>query len=332
MRTAKRSNYIFLSLSLFALSTLSSEAYAAAQAAGQIILVKGEVFILSAKDKSVVADPSGKRGRSTQKGSSFFEGETIQTKEGARVKLSFVEGGNEVVLGSSTSLVVERAGGAKPGTELTLKQGAARASVNRKYSGEGGDIFEVKTPNSVAGVRGTVFNVNYDAKRNSTQVFTERGSVAVSKLGASAPPTLVTAGMFSEVQKSAAPTQPQAAPQKMIDSVVPQDDSSVEKGSSPAAGTESKKDEGPSVALAPQPADSSSKATETGRAPASSESKSAPKTIGNSVVASAAPSIATQPFDMVAKQAESMRRSAEEQLRQQRLVEGNLTEIRVPIK
>ncbi|MEO5666620.1 MAG: hypothetical protein ABIR96_01040, partial [Bdellovibrionota bacterium] len=67
--------------------------------AGKIMLVKGDVFILGAKDKSVVADPLGKRGRNTQKGSSFFEGETVQTKDGARVKLLFVEGGNEIVLG-----------------------------------------------------------------------------------------------------------------------------------------------------------------------------------------------------------------------------------------
>jgi hypothetical protein len=340
--------------------------------AGKIVLVKGDVFILSAIDKSVVADPSGKRGRSTQKGSAFFEGETIQTKDGARVKLLFFEGGNEVVLGSSTSLVVERAGASKSGTELSLNQGTVRSSVNRKYSGEGGDIFEVKTPNSVAGVRGTVFNVAYDSKKNTTQVFTERGSVAVTNVaaGAKGKPILVNAGMFSEVKKSETPSAPAAAPADLIESMSPEskEESSSSSSSSssnssseaapasevgesaksasneeskPAAAAaapvaEVKKDEGPAVALAPQPADSTSKSSNRAPASAGPEVPVAPKTMtagaGNAAATAAAMNPATRPMDMVNRSSDALRKTAESALREKNLIEGNLSEINFKVQ
>jgi len=338
--------------------------------AGKIVLVKGDVFILSAKDKSVVADPSGKRGRSTQKGSAFFEGETIQTKDGARVKLLFVEGGNEVVLGSSTSLVVERAGASKSGTELSLNQGTVRSSVNRKYSGQGGDIFEVKTPNSVAGVRGTVFNVAYDSKKNTTQVFTERGSVAVTNVaaGAKGKPILVNAGMFSEVKKSETPSAPAAAPADLMESMSPESkeepaaasssDSSSNSEAAPASAAgetasnaapsedskpaaaapvaEVKKEEGPAVALAPQPADSTSKSDSRAPASAGPAAPVAPKTMtagaGNAATGPAAMNPATRPMDMVNKSSDSLRKTAESAIREKNLIEGNLSEINFKVQ
>ncbi len=386
MRRAGRFQDTLFKWGFAALLTLApSLASASGKIAGEIALVKGEVFILSAKDKSVVADPTGKRGRSTQKGSPFFEGETIQTKDTARVKLIFKEGGNEVVLGPNTSLIIERAGATKPGTELSLKQGAVRSSVNKKYSGDDGDVFEVKTPNSVAGVRGTVVNVAYDNKKNTTQVFTERGLVAVTNVaaGLNKNPVVVGAGMFSEVSKTETPSPPKAAPPQMLDAVVPEvsedsaasGKSSGSSGSAPTEGggeatstasgssdsknseskpvaenkpenkseskaeakaeakTESKKSEGPAVALAPQPADSTSKPANDTRAPASTAgtaAPAAPQTIG---AAAPAPVATTKmPFELINRQTESMRRAAEEQLRQQRLIEGNLSEVRFAIQ
>jgi hypothetical protein len=323
-----------MTFGLFALIASAPALAWAATEAGKIVLVKGDVFILDAKNKSVVADPTGKRGRSTQKGSPFFEGETIQTKDGARVKLLFNEGGNEIVLGSGTSLVIERAGAKQPGTELNLKQGTVRSSVNKKYSGEGGDIFEVKTPNSVAGVRGTIFNVAYDNKKNMTQVLTERGSVAVSSLtsGANAKPIMVNAGMFSEVKKGETPTPAQTAPAHLLESISPESETNQNASSSgdapknSATPGETKKDDAPTVALAPQPADSTSSSG--ARAPASAESAApvAPKTISSGSLSPIAAST-TSPLDIVNRSGESLRKAAEEQLRQQRLIEGNQSEI-----
>ncbi|MEO5666816.1 MAG: FecR family protein, partial [Bdellovibrionota bacterium] len=263
---------------------------------------------------------------------------------------------NEIVLGSNTSLVIERAGATKPGTELSLRQGTVRSSVNRKYSGKDGDIFEVKTPNGVAGVRGTIFNVAYDSKKNMTQVFTERGAVAVTNLaaGPTAKPTMVKAGMFSEVSKTSEPTPAVVAPAQIIESVSPQandeskdgDSSKSKKSDSSAASgsdgksdakTEVKKDDGPAVALAPQPADSTA-SSDGGRAPASaapSAAPEAPKTMtsgGSAAAASQSGAAAIKPMDIINNQTASLRKASEEQLRQQRLIEGNLSEVNLTIK
>jgi hypothetical protein len=240
-----------------------------------------------------------------------------------------------------------------------------RSSVNRKYSGQDGDIFEVKTPNSVAGVRGTVFNVAYDSKKNTTQVFTERGSVAVVNVaaGAKGKPILVNAGMFSEVKKSDTPSAPAAAPATMTESMSPESkeepsssnsDSSSNSSSTseaapasevgesaksasseeskPAAAApvaEVKKDEGPAVALAPQPADSTSQSNNRAPASAGPEAPVAPKTMtaGAGNANAAAVGTATRPMDMVNRASDSLRRTTESALRDKNLLEGNLSEI-----
>jgi hypothetical protein len=172
----------------------TQSASASSQVAGKIVLSKGGVLVLDAKNK-VVADPEGKRGRSTKAGSEFFVGETIQTKEDGRVKLQFIEGNNEVVLGTATSLLVERAGGASKGTSLNLARGEVRSNVKTKYSGSGSEVFEVKSANAVAGVRGTIFTTVL--QKGNLIMGVQKGSVALTALtsnGERGPPVMVQAG------------------------------------------------------------------------------------------------------------------------------------------
>jgi hypothetical protein len=193
---------------------------------GEILLVKGEVFILD-KNSKVIADPQGKRGRSTAAGQPFFVGETVQTKTGARVKLKFIEGGNEVVLGSDTSLLIERASteGGKKGTTLNLAKGEVRSDVKTKYSGQGGDTYEVKTNNAVAGVRGTSFLTALNPKTGVLKVATLTGMVAVSgvdsKTGAVKAPVMVAPGMMtvSEPGKPVESPKPTATDPAMTSTV-----------------------------------------------------------------------------------------------------------------
>lgn len=180
--------------------------------AGDIVLVKGEVLIMNSKSQ-VVADPEGKRGRSTKVGQPFFVGERIVTKATGRIKLKFKEGGNEVVLGADTSLLIERAGtsAANKGTSLNLAKGEVRASVNPdlKYSGSGKDVFEVKTPNAVAGVRGTVFMTRF--RGQSTEVATERGAVFVGAPGRpSSEGVMVRRGLFTALGGNGGGARPSA--------------------------------------------------------------------------------------------------------------------------
>jgi hypothetical protein len=174
--------------------------------AGSIELVRGEVLIVDAKGK-VVADTSGKRSRKVEVGSDFFVGETFQTKADGRVKLRFLEGNNEVVLGTNTTLLVSRAGdnsGAK-GTDLALARGQVRSSVNTKYSGQGSESFNIKTPNAVAGVRGTRFDVHFT--NNVSKVLVLEGRVAFGSLG-QAKPVFVAPNQFSSVTPGASAEAP----------------------------------------------------------------------------------------------------------------------------
>lgn len=171
---------------VFSVLTTSAQAGAAEKVA-EVLNVKGMVEVLG----------SGGELRVLERGSELYAMETVITGQDGRAKIRFVEGKNEIVVGTATRLQIQSASVdlQKPGTSLFLESGEVRSTVNRKYSGQGRDVFEVKTPNSVAGVRGTVFQVGYDVRQNSTVVATLRGLVSV-QAGAS-PAALVAAGQFT---------------------------------------------------------------------------------------------------------------------------------------
>jgi hypothetical protein len=207
----KHTQFVSKSVVLVLLAFVGQAALAASKA-GQVSLIKGEVFVVDPTGK-VVADPEGKNGRRKFiQGADFFVGETVQTKPNGRVKLKFLEAGNEVTLGPSTSLVIERAGsgGKDKGTTLNLLNGDVRSDVKGKYAGEGSDTYQVKTKNAVAGVRGTIFLAQYNAKSGAFNLATEKGAVAVSlpSSAASTPPVLVGAGKFTSTTPGGALSAP----------------------------------------------------------------------------------------------------------------------------
>lgn len=336
-------HYNFLKFSTIILCFLSSLKLLASQPIGKISLVKGEVFILNG-DKQIVADTAGKRARHIKKDAPFFEGETIQTKIQSRVKLVFEEGGNEVVLSEDTSLLISRAGSKTSGTELKLSNGTVRSSVYKKYSGEGTDVFEVTTPNSVAGVRGTTFQVSFDRKSSRTMVYTEKGKVAVQSMQQNVrqAEVEVTAGQFSEVSREKTPSFPKKLEDKSKNDfklIKPEsEDQETDVSSSPQDANTS---ESPKVSLAPKAVDSMKTETPDNRAPASLNSESKANTNNSSEAtlmpnlnnnSSSLDTITTIPTDKIQQRSESMRRQSEEQVRQQRSQTGTTTGARVEIK
>jgi hypothetical protein len=165
-------------------------AEAAPRVAGRVVRVVGDVIridLKSAQKKLVVGD-------------AFSEGDVIATGPDGRAKLLMSEGNNEVVLGAHTRLVIERVGSqarsSKSGTTLSLREGQVRSVVKKKYTGIDEDVFEVKTPNAVAGVRGTVFLVSFEPKSYRSLLATEEGSVVWRSQGRE---ILVAKGKFSTV-------------------------------------------------------------------------------------------------------------------------------------
>ena len=201
---------LFRNFSIVALSfAFSMAVFAGPPQVASIDQVRGQVFILDAKGM-VIADPQGKRGRKTDRGAPVYQGEVVKTQGDARVKLKFFEGGNEVVLGADTTLVVAKAGAAGdavPGTHLDIKVGQVRSKVNQRYSGEGANKFEIQSSNAVAGVRGTVFTFQFDPKTLLSQVATEEGKVQLKDLVQNRA-VMVTPGTFSAVDKASPPVAP----------------------------------------------------------------------------------------------------------------------------
>jgi hypothetical protein len=176
---------------------------------GFIRKIKGKMVIFNPKGDAV-ADTEGKRSRKIIENAPFYLGETLKTFDNTRVKIEFLEGGvkgkNESVLGPNTTLVITRAPSekdlARAGTEIMLKDGQVRSDIKHSYSGKNTDQFLIKTPNAVAGVRGTVFSVFYDNTARQTQFAVEVGQVMASTANKSSAPIPLQTGMFTSTSSA----------------------------------------------------------------------------------------------------------------------------------
>ncbi len=92
---------------------------------------------------------------------------------------------------------------------LRLAAGKARAMVSDVY-GKPGASYEVQTPTAVAGVRGTTFLIEYDAKRDTTDVIGIDGRIMVRSLAERLDDTVyVTANEGTTVRRGMVPTRPE---------------------------------------------------------------------------------------------------------------------------
>jgi len=91
---------------------------------------------------------------------------------------------------------------------IGLLRGKVGAAVSDYYHGAGAR-YEIKTPNAVAGVRGTQFWMSYSPEEDVTQVVGISGVVSVSSvLDPSAPGILVTAKEATTISAGEPPTPP----------------------------------------------------------------------------------------------------------------------------
>jgi hypothetical protein len=93
---------------------------------------------------------------------------------------------------------------------LRLAAGKARALVGSIY-GTPGASYEIQTPTAVAGVRGTAFLIEYDPRRDATDVVGIEGRIMVRSLAEVLDNTVyVTANEGTSVGRGVAPTRPEA--------------------------------------------------------------------------------------------------------------------------
>jgi hypothetical protein len=109
-------------------------------------------------------------------GQLFGEGDHVLTRENSGLHLVLADG-SSITLGPNSELTLSKIGSGKEGSQtfLELLKGTANAIVQKLKLGSS---FEMKTPNAVAAVKGTEFEVSEDGSAGTVSV--REGIVAMS--------------------------------------------------------------------------------------------------------------------------------------------------------
>ncbi|MGE4132821.1 MAG: FecR domain-containing protein [Bdellovibrionales bacterium] len=170
-------------------------------------------------------------------GESICEGDAVKTGADAQLVIRMVDD-NLLYLDSSTELQLStyRTTNKKKVSILDLLYGAVRSALAQEYK-EPGESFEVKTPTTVSGVRGTDFLTRYDSQRGVSEVVTFLGSVQVSKIensGNPGPPTVVKAGFSLTIENQKPPAPPVPVPRKRLEEMKKRGDLPLDKNGRPS--------------------------------------------------------------------------------------------------
>ncbi|MFK8138022.1 MAG: FecR domain-containing protein [Bdellovibrionales bacterium] len=176
---------------------------------GVFTVVKGKVEILRSGKK---------KARKARVGTKVFAKDTIIAAKNSRAKVIMVD---KNILNISPESKLELAtyefdkGKNKKKVILNLMYGKVRSTVKQKYDGKK-NLYRVKTPSAVAGVRGTDFFVGHNLNTSQSQVVTFEGQVAFGN-GIGASGTILNAvkvnpGQITQVTGNSAPPTPTKVP------------------------------------------------------------------------------------------------------------------------
>lgn len=170
-----------------------------------------EVGTVAAVEGTAEIERGGAR-TPAQNGAAISLGDQLWTGRPGRLRVVFQDDSLLTVDDDSHVRVDEHvfdpAATGKTRSLLGLLQGKVAAVVSDYYH-QPGTRYEIKTPNAVAGVRGTEFSVSYDAHTDVTDVLSINGVVSVhSAIDPSAPGILITANEATSVVAAEPPSQP----------------------------------------------------------------------------------------------------------------------------
>lgn len=196
-----------------ALTVPSVSSAAKKKAQGVFTVVKGKVTIQRAGKK---------KARKVKVGTKVYAKDTITAKKDSRAKVIMVDKNILNISPKSKMQISEYEFDPKTNKKkvmLNLMYGKVRSTVKQKYDGEK-NVYRVKTPSAVAGVRGTDFFVNFNARSRQSQVVTFEGQVQVGS-GISAAGQIMNAvpvnpGQFTVSTPSAPPKPAVAVPKAQL--------------------------------------------------------------------------------------------------------------------
>ncbi|HUE82135.1 MAG TPA: FecR family protein [Pyrinomonadaceae bacterium] len=130
-------------------------------------------------------------------------GDTIITRNGARLVLGLSDG-SQAVIAEKTTVEIRDLSHSSTRTIFRVLRGRTRVRIERV--GGRPNPYRVNTPTAVIAVRGTIFDVL--VKENETRVFVHEGQVAVSSLFAPNQEILLSAGQRTRVVTGKLPENP----------------------------------------------------------------------------------------------------------------------------
>jgi hypothetical protein len=163
-----------------------------AEVVGKFTRVEGAVDIMPGGQLPAVV---------AKDGSTLQKGDFVRTKSNAKAEITFNDGSVIKVAQRSRIDVSEYSGSTR---KLGLQRGKVQAIVVPAAGGTAQHTFEVRTPNAIAGVRGTAFYVYHQG--NVTGVAVTQGVVHTASIAMPRQGVTLTAGMATTVTKGHAPT------------------------------------------------------------------------------------------------------------------------------
>jgi hypothetical protein len=175
-----------------------------AEVVGKLTVVEGAVDIMPGGQLPAVA---------ARVGGAVQKGDFVRTKSNARAELTFNDGSVVKIAQRSRIDVGEYSASNR---KLVLPRGKVQATVVPAAAGGKARTFEIRTPNAIAGVRGTSFYVYHQA--NVTGVAVLQGVVHTASLSQPSKGVTLVAGTATTVTRRGAPTPPRPVSEKEMNS------------------------------------------------------------------------------------------------------------------
>lgn len=209
-------------MNLQRIGTLLLLAFFAFPSTGLAAKKKAQGVFTVVKGKVEVQRAGKKRSRAVRVGTKVYPKDTIISAKNSRAKVVMVD---ENILNISPNSKLEITeyeydkSNNKKKVMLNLMYGKVRSTVNQKYDGEK-NVYRVKTPSAVAGVRGTDFLVNFNNRSRQSQIVTFEGQVQVgaglNPAGALINPIPVNPGQYTTASPQRPPVPPIPVPQGQL--------------------------------------------------------------------------------------------------------------------
>ncbi|HBG04323.1 MAG: hypothetical protein A2075_17730 [Geobacteraceae bacterium GWC2_58_44] len=202
--SASRRFKSLLILLLLPLMLLTLTGAALAEVVGRLSRVEGAVDIMPGGQLPAVA---------AREGGSVQKGDFVRTKSNARAEITFNDGSVIKIAQRSRIDVGEYSASDR---KLGLPRGKVQAIVVPAAAGSAPRSFEIRTPNAIAGVRGTSFYVYH--QNNITGVAVTQGIVHTANLAMPSKGVTLVAGTGTTVTRRNAPTPPRPISERELNS------------------------------------------------------------------------------------------------------------------